>query len=772
MLSKGSHSMQTRPESGAVAQPQETSSSISSRWKWVLYIAAGIGIVLAVKYLHVQEWLKSALDWIGKLGPWGPVIFIALYVVATVLFVPGSVLTLGAGAVFGVALGSVCVSISATLGATAAFLVGRYLARDAIARKIEKHEKFTTIDRAVADEGWKIVLLTRLSPVFPFTLLNYVFGLTRVKLSQFVLASWLGMIPGTVMYVYLGSLVNVGAGHRQRTTGEWGLYGAGLLATVTVTVFVTRVARKALANKIGTSQTVQISKEIMSVSAAPVLVKPADAHNARLLSNVHPLDWQNPTPASRYNLVVIGAGTAGLVTAAGAAGLGAKVALVEKSLLGGDCLNVGCVPSKAVIRSGRAVFDAKEAGPFGVRVGKPVEIDFPAVMERMRMLRADLSPHDSAQRFAKLGVDVFLGEARFAGPDTVEVAGQTLRFKRAVIATGARATDPPVPGLAEAGYLTNETVFNLTQCPPRLAVIGGGPIGCELAQCFQRLGSRVSLLHKNAHLLDREDMEAAALVQKAFFREGIALRLNATITRVERSAGGKVIWYEAQGKEETLAVDEILAGAGRAPNVEGLNLEAVGVQYDPRKGVLVNDCLQTTHPRIYAAGDVCLDWKFTHAADFSARIVIQNALFLGRKKASALTMPWCTYTDPEIAHVGFYERDARERGMKVDTYVREFKEVDRAVLDGEEDGFVKFHVRKGHDEILGATIVARHAGEMISEISVAMAARIGLGRLASVIHPYPTQAEAIRQCGDAYNRTRLTPTVKKWMGRWLAWQRS
>ena len=342
----------------------------------------------------------------------------------------------------------------------------------------------------------------------------------------------------------------------------------------------------------------------------------------------------------------------------------------------------------------------------------------------------------------------------------------------AVIATGARAQQPPIPGLAEAGYLTNETVFNLTQCPARLAVIGGGPIGCELAQAFQRLGSQVSLFHKNAHLLDREDMDAAAIVQSAFIREGVAVRLNARITRVERNGGEKRVCYEAQGKEEAIVVDEILAGAGRAPNVEGLNLETVGVQYDPRKGVLVNDRLQTTNPGIYAAGDICLAWKFTHAADFSARIVIQNALFLGRKKASALTMPWCTYTDPEIAHVGLYERDARERGLEVDTYVREFKDVDRAVLDGEKDGFVKLHVRKGRDEILGATIVARHAGEMISEISVAMAARLGLGRLASVIHPYPTQAEAIRQCGDAYNRTRLTPTVKKWMSRWLAWQRS
>src|SRR6266700_1543233 len=276
----------------------------------------------------------------------------------------------------------------------------------------------------------------------------------------------------------------------------------------------------------------------MSAHTEAVLVRPADAHNARLVANVHPPDWQNPTPAPSYNLVVIGGGTAGLVTAAGAAGLGAKVALIEKHLLGGDCLNVGCVPSKAVIRCSRATFDAKEAGRFGVRVGSPAGVDFPAVMERMRKLRADLSPHDSAERFAKLGVDVFLGEAHFTGPDTIQVAGKTLPFKRAVIATGARAVEPPIPGLAQAGCLTNETVFNLTECPARLAVIGGGPIGCELAQVFQRLGSQVTVIHKNGHLLDREDMEAATLVQKAFIREGIALHLDATITRVEPRSGG------------------------------------------------------------------------------------------------------------------------------------------------------------------------------------------------------------------------------------------
>ena len=500
-------------------------------------------------------------------------------------------------------------------------------------------------------------------------------------------------------------------------------------------------------------------------------VAPWDIHNQTLVANVHPPDWANPTPAPRYNLVVIGAGTAGLVTAAGAAGLGAKVALIERHLMGGDCLNVGCVPSKCLLRSSRAAADGRDGARFGVRVPAGVEVDFPAVMERLRKLRAGISKHDSVKRFSDLGVDVFLGNASFSGPDTITVGDRVLRFKRAVIASGARAVQPAVEGLKEAGFLTNETVFNLTACARRLAVIGAGPIGCELAQAFERLGSQVVLLHKNAHILDREDADAAEIVQQTFLREGIRLVLNMKLKRVETKNGEKRIYFEAQGREESVVVDEILAGAGRAPNVDGLNLETVGVQYDPKAGVLVNDNLQTTNPRIYAAGDICMKWKFTHAADFAARIVIQNTLFMGRKKLSALTMPWATFTDPEIAHVGLYEREARERGLEMDTYIRHFREVDRAIAEGEEEGFVKVLVKKGTDQILGATIVARHAGEMISEISVAMAAKMGLGRLASVIHPYPTQAEAVRQLGDAYNRTRLTPTVKKLFARWLAWTR-
>jgi pyruvate/2-oxoglutarate dehydrogenase complex dihydrolipoamide dehydrogenase (E3) component len=497
--------------------------------------------------------------------------------------------------------------------------------------------------------------------------------------------------------------------------------------------------------------------------AGPQLIAD-DPHDRTLADLVHPADWPNPEPAGRYNLVVLGAGTAGLVTAAGAAGLGAKVALIESQLMGGDCLNVGCVPSKCLIRSSRVAADVHAGhalGFPGADAGRP---DFAAAMERLRGIRARIAHHDSARRFRdELGVDVYLGAARFASSDTVEVAGRTLRFKRAVIATGARAVAPAIEGLADAGYLTNESVFTLTTLPRRLAVIGAGPIGCELAQAFARLGSEVTLLHDSPHVLNREDAAAAEIVQQTFVREGIRLVLGATIERVVRAVSGdKVLTYRGgDGARGEVSVDEILVGAGRAPNVESLDLDRVGVAWDRQRGVHVDDHLRTSNARIFAAGDVCMAQKFTHAADFAARIVIQNALFFGRKKLSALTMPWCTYTDPEIAHVGLYEHEAEARGIKTTTFTVQMRDVDRALADGEEDGFVKIHVRAGSDEILGGTIVARHAGEMIGELALAIVGKIGLGTLASVIHPYPTQAEAIRKAGDAYNRTRLTPTVKR-----------
>ncbi|MGB8698214.1 MAG: mercuric reductase [Thermosynechococcaceae cyanobacterium] len=499
----------------------------------------------------------------------------------------------------------------------------------------------------------------------------------------------------------------------------------------------------------------------------PVTVLPLDVHNQTLVSYVHPADWINPKPVDTYDLVVIGAGTAGLVVAAGAAGLGIglKVALIERHLMGGDCLNVGCVPSKCLIRSSRVVGELWAAQALGIHVPNGVEVDFPAVMERMRRLRAGISHHDSVQRFQNLGIDVFLGQGCFSSSSTVEVVGQTLRFKKAVIATGARAVRPALPGIEAAGFLTNETVFSLTERPNRLAVIGGGPIGCELAQAFRRLGCEVVLFHRGTHLLNKEDSEAAEIVQQTFMREGIRLILGCQMDRVETTRAGKTIYFQCDDQMDAITVDEILVGAGRAPNVEGLNLAAVGVEYDSQRGVRVNDYLQTTNPKIYAAGDICMDWKFTHAADAAARIVIKNTLFspfgLGRSKLSSLTMPWVTYTDPEIAHVGLSEAEAQAQGIPINTLVIPLSQVDRAIADGETEGFFKIHHKRGSDQIVGATIVARHAVEMISEVTTAMVGKLGLSALSGVIHPYPTQAEGLKKAADLYRRTLLTPRTKR-----------
>ncbi|MGE0641588.1 MAG: mercuric reductase [Thermoanaerobaculia bacterium] len=483
-------------------------------------------------------------------------------------------------------------------------------------------------------------------------------------------------------------------------------------------------------------------------------------HDRELVGHVHPPDWVNPEPAEKYHLVVLGAGTAGLVTAAGAAGLGARVALVERHLMGGDCLNVGCVPSKAVIASARAMADIGAARELGIVQKGSVAADFPAVMERMRKLRAGIAPNDGARRFRDLGVDVFLGPARFTSGETVEVEGRVLRFARAVVATGGRAAVPAVPGLAEAGFRTNESIFNLTELPRRLAVVGGGPIGCELAQAFSRLGSHVTVIQNHAQFLPREDRDAAELLLQAFRKGGISVRLETRLERVETEDGAKVLHLARNGAAERIVVDEILVAVGRLPNVESLGLEAAGVELGG-KGIRIDDHLRTTNRRIFAVGDVALPHQFTHVADAAARIVIQNALFPVKKRLSSLVVPWSTYTDPEIAHVGLYEAEARERGLAVATVTIPFDDVDRARLEGETDGFVRVHAESKSGRIVGATVVGRDAGDLISEISTAIAGRLPLGALGSVIHPYPTRAEAIRKAGDAWNRRRLTPRSKK-----------
>jgi pyruvate/2-oxoglutarate dehydrogenase complex dihydrolipoamide dehydrogenase (E3) component len=492
---------------------------------------------------------------------------------------------------------------------------------------------------------------------------------------------------------------------------------------------------------------------------------PPDRYELERLAQVAPPDWTNPRPADCYDLVVIGGGTAGMTAAESAASFGARVALIERNLLGGSCLNTACVPSKTMIRTTRLYGEMRDADRYGAIAPDPVPVDFARAMERVRRIRSQLSVGDSAQRLRDAGVDVFFGAARFLDEDTVGVGDERLRFRKALIATGASPQLSPIPGLEEAGYLTSDTVFELTRLPPRLVVIGGGPLGCELAQAFCRFGVHTTIVQNLPLFLGGEERDAAQLLSDAFARDGIEVRLNTTAVAVRVVDGEKRVDLVSDDYQSSIAADEILTGMGRQPNVQGMDLERAGIAYDEDRGIHVDDFLRSSNPRVYAAGDVCLERKFSHTASASARIVVRNALFGGSARLSALVIPWCTFTDPEIAHVGVYVRDANRDGIPIKTFTIPMHQVARAVADGEERGFVKIHVREGSDRILGATIVARHAGEMINEITLAMVSGIGLGKLAQVIHAYPTQATGIRKAAEAYNRTRLTPRLRARLGR-------
>ncbi len=461
-----------------------------------------------------------------------------------------------------------------------------------------------------------------------------------------------------------------------------------------------------------------------------------------------------------YNVVVIGAGTAGLVTAAGTAGLGGRVALIERNLVGGDCLNFGCVPSKALISSARLIQQMRESEKWGLDRQSP-QFAFEKVFERMRARRAKIAPNDSQERFESLGVDVFRGAARFLSPHEIEVNGHKLRAKNFVIATGSRAVIPKIEGLDKVPYFTNETIFDeLKQKPESMIVLGGGPIGCELGQTFARLGVKIAIVQSAAQLLPREDVDVAQFIHQRFTAESIAVRLDATATRV--SMGDGRVTLEFSGAQP-IPVEVILIAAGRRPNLRALNLKAAGVDHD-ECGVKVNAYLQTSQPHIYAAGDITNRLKFTHTADFTARIVVRNILmpfqFL-RQKVDWSVVPWCTYTDPEVAHVGLGEKEAKQKNIEYDLFCVPLEDVDRAVVENEDIGFAKVLTAKGSDRILGATIVGPHGGDLLHEFVLAMKSGIGLGTIASTIHAYPTFAGLARKTGDKYNKTRLTPRAKK-----------
>ena len=477
-----------------------------------------------------------------------------------------------------------------------------------------------------------------------------------------------------------------------------------------------------------------------------------------LLEHVRPADWRNPEPRGVYDLVVVGAGTGGLVSAAIGAGLGAKVALVERDRMGGDCLNFGCVPSKGLLRASRSWAEARTSA---TRFGGPAVSgagDFKAAADRMRRIRAEISSIDGAERFSSLGIDVFLGEGRFDTSRSLVVDGARLEFRRAVVATGARAAVPPIPGLADVDYLTNETVFDLDRAPGHLIVMGAGAIGCELAQAFARFGSRVTLLDMADRVLPKEEPDASAVLLGALERDGVEFLGATRAEEVRRGEGGtKLVVAEGPNGRTQIEGDALLVAVGRTPNVD-LGLDAAGVSYG-RGGIEVDDRLRTTNRRVYAVGDVASRFQFTHAADAQARLAVRNALFFGRAKSGSLVIPWATYTSPEVARVGLSAEEAAAESVDIETVTIDFGDVDRTRLDGDTHGFLRVHLAAGGDRIVGATIVHPHAGDLIAQVTQAMTQGVGLEALSDVIFPYPTAAEALRRAADARKRSKLTSRV-------------
>ena len=494
---------------------------------------------------------------------------------------------------------------------------------------------------------------------------------------------------------------------------------------------------------------------------------PEDEFNTRLANNVHPSDYNNPEPKPIYDAVVIGGGTAGLVTAAGIAGLGGRVALIERHMMGGDCLNVGCVPSKGVIRAARAAHALKEAADFGITFEGEPKIDFEFAMERMRRLRSNISANDSVSRFSSLGVDVFIGSGEFISRDRISVAGTELKFRKAVIASGASPFVPPIEGIDQVNVLTNETIFNLTELPKKLIVVGGGPIGMEIAQSFARLGSEVTVIEKGVQILGRSDRQASEVLADQLRKEGLDLRLETSLTKFSTENGVSIAHIESESGKKEIETDAVLMSIGRKPNITGMGLDKAGVKTDPHEGVLIDDFFRSTNKNVFAAGDVASSYQFTHAADAMARAVIVNAFYFGRARHSKLIIPWSTYTSPEIAGVGLTLEEAEKQFDHVKQIEIPFTEVDRAILDCETNGFMKVvYGKKG--KILGATIVSEHAGNMIGEVVMAMQHNITLGDISAIVHPYPTQGEALKKAGDAYKRTLLSPGtagILKWIMR-------
>jgi pyruvate/2-oxoglutarate dehydrogenase complex dihydrolipoamide dehydrogenase (E3) component/uncharacterized membrane protein YdjX (TVP38/TMEM64 family) len=664
-------------------------------------------------------------------------LFFVGYVVVTALSFPGAALmTLLAGAIFGLATGTLIVSFASSIGATLAFLASRFLFRDAVQARFGA--QLRGINAGVAREGGFYLFTLRLIPVFPFFAVNLLMGLTPIRAATFYWVSQLGMLAGTLVYVNAGTQL-------ARIASPRGILSPGLLGA-----FVLLGVFPLLAKKI-----------VDMVKARQVYAR-----------------WRHLRPA-RYdrNLIVIGAGSAGLVTAYIAAAVRAKVTLVEQHRMGGDCLNTGCVPSKALIRSARFLAQVRRAAEFGMQ-GADVRFDFAAVMERVQRVVRAVAPHDSAQRYTDLGVEVLQGAATIKTPWSVEIQGadgstRTLSTRAIVIAAGARPLVPPLPGLADLHPLTSDTVWDLRTLPRRLLVLGGGPIGCELAQAFARLGSQVTQLEMAPRIMLREDPEVSEAVTRQFRAEGITVLTGHKATQFRLEGGEKRVIAQAGDAAVEIAFDEVLCALGRSANVSGYGLEEMGIPLSAARTVETDDWLQTLYPNIYAAGDVAGPYQFTHVAAHQAWYAAVNALFgRWRKfKADYSVIPWATFTEPEVARVGLSETEARQHGIAVEVTRYDIGDLDRAIADEEAHGFVKVLTRPGSDRILGATIVGAHAGEMIAEYVTAMRHGLGLNKILGTIHVYPTLAEANKYAAGAWKRAHAPQRLLAWVEKFHAWQR-
>ncbi|MGH8630832.1 MAG: FAD-dependent oxidoreductase [Burkholderiales bacterium] len=661
-------------------------------------------------------------------------LFFVAYVAVTGLSLPGAaILTLAAGAVFGLLWGTVIVSFASTLGATVAFLASRFLLRDTVQARFG--EKLRAVNAGIAKDGAFYLFTLRLVPAFPFFVINLVMGLTPMRTWTFYWVSQLGMFAGTLVYINAGTQL-------AKIDALSGILSPGLIASFALLGVFPLVARKLV-----------------------------EAFKARRVYS----RWKRPERFDR-NVVVIGAGSAGLVAAYIAAAVKAKVTLVEKHRMGGDCLNTGCVPSKALIRSAKFLSHVKRAPEFGVREAKAT-FSFADVMERVQRVVRTVEPHDSAQRYTALGVECLAGEARIVSPWEVEVrtAGglRKLSTRSIIIAAGAQPFVPPIPGLEQIRYFTSDSIWDLRQLPSRLVVLGGGPIGCELTQCFARLGSKVTQVEMLPRIMIREDPEISAMVMQRFRDEGIDVRVNHKASRFVVESGKKTLICEHDGQEVRIAFDEVLVAVGRVANTRGYGLEELGIGVTKARTVETNQFLQALYPNIYACGDVAGPFQFTHTASHQAWYAAVNALFGSVKKfrADYSVIPWATFTDPEVARVGLNETEAREKGIAFEVTTYGIDDLDRAIADSEAHGVVKVLTVPGKDRILGVTIAGEHAGDLIAEYVLAMRHRVGLNKILGTIHIYPTLAEANKYAAGAWKRAHAPQGLLNWVGRYHAWMR-